>query len=83
MTAVDNTGYDTDGSRAHSRQGRAAGAGTETAAEGDNNSNPAPPAFDPTNRTIRFPDETHVPINESSQGGLRGRAAALARGGGE
>lgn len=82
MTAVDNHGYDTDGSRGRGRQGKGAGAGTGTDDEGGNDVNPTPSTFDPTNRTIRFPDETHALNNDSSQGNLRGRAA-VARDGGE
>lgn len=68
-------GYDTNSSRAPSgQQGKAAGTGTDD--EGGSSAQPVQTlAFDPANRTIRFPDETH----DSTQGGggggggLRGR----------
>lgn len=78
--ATDNPGYDTDGSRvARGRQGKGA---TRT---DDEPSTPQPTtssAFDPANRTIRFPDEAHG-YSQGASTGLRGRAAAVAAAGGD
>lgn len=71
--AADNTDYDTDGSRV----GRSRQHGIAADDVDDGRDNPtvstqptsSPLAFDPANRTIRFPDETH-------DSGLRGRKAA-------
>lgn len=78
ITAADDINYDTDGSRvARGRQGKG---GTGTDEEPSTTQLTTSSAFDPANRTIRFPDEAH----DSSQGGssgLRGRAATAAAAG--